>query len=366
MLRPFIVCCSLAGFLPLQGADAPDDVVGRFLYFEEGLEDYLVFLDESTGEERDINGDVDPMTYTYSITGPQTAEIVVTRDVDRYDEWTITWTGPGTGTFVREEFRDSNLEDTDTGGFVESSGSSIPPVDLVGVRLEEAIEGEDERFEFLTDTEGREFEPGDIDPFTYTYSLLDPVTALIVATYGTGRYDDLALTFETETTGTYLLGRVRDGNLVKEKRGQFRLDLNTQTVDLLIGDDKGGLRGQNFFNLNGTSQTVKTRLSDDRAERLRGEIENDGDDDTISARASRGSRKVKTRVFSLNPRRNVTASVTGPGASLGEVGHNASERFEIEVRRKGRGRGKGTGWLQGSSDGIPGAADRVYYNIVLP
>jgi hypothetical protein len=365
MIRVLTVFALLLGAWPLK-AETPASLVGQFLYFDEGLEDYLVFLDGSGGEERDIGGDVDPFTYTYDVTGATTAKVTVTFAVGRYDVWTLTWTGTGAGTFVREEFRNAALDDTDTGGFEESGGNAAPPTGLAGIRLEETIDGEDERFEFLTDTKGREFEPGDADPFTYVHENHDATTIRVVATYGPEDFDEVFLTFESETGGTFLLGRFRDREFVKDKRGQFRLELNTQTVDLLIHDDKGGMRGGDFFNLDGIRQTIKTRLPDDRPRRLRGEIENDGDDDSITARASRGSRKLSTRVFSVNPRRNITATATAGGTRLGEIGHDTSERIEIELRRKGRGRVNRKGWLQGTSDAIPGAADRVYYEIATP
>lgn len=349
--------------IPL-AADEPSGILGQFLYFEEGPEDYLVFIDATTGEERDIAGDVDEFTYTFAATGANTASLVATRDVGRYDEWDLTWTGAGQGTFVRREYRDDTLEDTDTGGFVESSGSSAPPSDLSGIRLEESVELEDERFEFLTETDGRKFKPGDIDPFTYTFTPAegDPA-ASIVATYRPGRYDEIDLAYEASITGTYILRRFREGLLKDEKRGPFRIALNTQTVDALIGDDKGGLRGDNFFNRTGRSQTATVRLTDDRPVRLRTEIENDGDDDGISARASRGSRKFETRFFSVRPRRNLTAKLTGPGSHLGEFEHEESERIEIETRHRGRGKGRGQGWVQGRSDDTPGAEDRVVFKI---
>ena len=162
MIRVLTVFALLIGALPLK-AETPASLVGQFLYFDEGLEDYLVFLDGSGGEERDIGGDVDPFTYTYDVTGATTAKVTVTFAVGRYDVWTLTWTGTGAGTFVREEFRNAALDDTDTGGFEESGGNAAPPTGLAGIRLEETIDGEDERFEFLTDTKGREFEPGDAD-----------------------------------------------------------------------------------------------------------------------------------------------------------------------------------------------------------
>jgi hypothetical protein len=362
MTRSLPACAVLFTALSLEAAP-PVSLLDQYLYFDEGLEDYLVFVDGTTGEVRTVGGDADPFTYTYEVTGGATAKTTVRRAADRYDVWTLTWTGAGTGTFVREEYRDDELDDTDTGRFIETSGSTAPPSGLTDVRLEETIDGEDERLEFLTSNKGREFEPGDVDPFTYTYSATDPVTAYIVATYRAGDYDEFALTFESDTAGTYLLGRFRDGEFVKNKRGQFRLAPNTQTVDVLIGATSRSLRGQNFFNLTGRNQTTSVTLRSGRPKRLRTEIENDGSDDRLSARAARGSSKQRTRYYSVSPRRNITARLTAGGLAFGEVRHGARKPIEIEVRRKSRKRGKSSTWLQGRSDVRSGAADRAVYQV---
>lgn len=362
MPRFLTACALLFAALSLEAAP-PESVLDQYLYFDEGLDDYLVFVDGTNGEVRNVGGDADPFTYTYEVTGGTTAKTTVTRAAGRYDVWTLTWTGAGTGTFVREEYRDDELDDTDTGRFVETSGSTAPPSGLTDVRIEETIDGEDERHEFLTSTKGREFKPGDVDPFTYTYSVTDPVTAYIIATYRAGDYDEFALTFESDTGGTCLFGRFRDGEFVKNKRGQFRLAPNTQTVDALIGATSRTLRGQNFFNLTGRNQTAGLRLPNTRPKRLRAEIENDGSDDRLSARAARGSNKLRTRYFSVSPRRNITSRITAGGLALGEVRHGARKPIEIEVRRKGRKRGKSSAWVQGRSDLRSGAADRAVYQV---
>lgn len=355
----------LAGLLPLVlKAELPSDLVGQFLYFEEGAEDYLVFDDATTGEERYLAGGVEPFTYTYEITGPATAIVVVTYDVDEYDRWSLTWDGPGTGTFVVEEYDDGILDDTDTGRFVESSGTASPPSNLSGSRLEEAPELEDERFEFLTPTEGREFEPGDIDPFTYAYTPVDAANASIVASFGRGRVDELSLAFETPNTGIYVMDRLESGILEDRQRGRFLLDLNSQTVDVLIGGAPRRLKGDNFFNLSGRNQTETKRIASGRPIRFLSEIENDGDDDEITARASRTSRRFKVRYYTKTPRRNVSAQLLGRGVSLGELEHDESETLEIEARRRGRGRGRTAGWVQGRSDAVAGAQDRARFVLI--
>jgi hypothetical protein len=345
-------------------ADPPAELLGQYLYFEEGPEDYLIFTSSTAGEERDLIGDIDPFTYTFAATGPATATLVVTYDVGEYDEWDLTWDGAGTGTFTREEYKDAELEDTDTGRFVESGGTTTPPADFTDVRLEEGVELEDERFEFLTDTNGREFEPGDVDPFTYVYTPVDATTATILATFKVDRWDDLTLTFESETTGTYVLDRYDDNVIKGQKRGDFRLDLNQQTIDVIIGDDSGPLRGDDFFNQSGRNQTEVVQLTGERPATIRTEIENDGDDDSVAARASRPSRKFETKYFTTKPRRNVTAKISGKGLSVGDLGHDERETLEIEARKKGKGRGRSSGWVEGRSGEIAGAKDKGHFDLI--
>ena len=344
-------------------AAPPTDLLGQFLYFEEGPDDFLLFDDATTGEERDLLGDIDPFTYTYTVTGPNTAEFVATYGPGEFDEWDLIFDGPGTGSFVRREYDEDNLKDTDTGRFTESSGSSTPPVALIGIHLEEAVELEDERFEFLTETDGREFEPGDVDPFTYVYEITDPSRATIVATYKIDKSDSLTLTFETDTTGTYVMDRIDDGVLKDQKRGDFRLDVNTQTVDVAIGKTSTRLRGDDFFNPSGRQQTEQVRLKGTRPVKITTEIENDGDDDNVEARSGKISKKLEVRYFTTKPRRNVTSSLAKGGLDLGTLEHQESEEIEIEIRSRRGGKAKAKGFVEGRSSEIEGARDRANFNV---
>ena len=360
-----LLSISIATLAPfsLQAAP-PSDLLGKYLYFEEeGPEDYLIFDDATTGEKRDLVGGIDGFGYTFVPTGPTTATVVVTYDVGEYDEWNLTWDGAGTGTFTRDEYKDSALEDTDMGRFVESGGTTAPPAGFSGIRLEETVE-QNERFEFLTETEGREFEPGDVDPFTYVYDAVDATTATIVATYKPGRRDELTLTFVSETTGTYLLDRHDDNLLKDQKSGDFRLDLNQQVIDVVIGDDNGPLVGDDFFNQTGRNQTETVLLTGNGLVKIRSEIENDGADDSVNARASRSSKMFETSYYTSKPRRNVTAKISGSGLSLGDIGHDEREVIDIEVRKKGKGRGRSIGWIQGRSSEVAGAKDKGRFNLI--
>jgi hypothetical protein len=346
----------------LFGATPPSELTGEFLYFEEGPDDFLIFSNATNGEERDLAGDVDPFTYVYTITGPATATLTVTYDPEDgdYEEWDLTWNTNGKGTFVRREYRDSILRDTDTGQFHENTEASFPPADLIGARLEEAVELEDERFEFLTDTIGREFEPGDIDPFTYTYGVSGADTADLIATFKADKWDELDLTFETAATGTYVLRRFDDNLLKDEKRGEFRLAGNTHVVDLAVGESRSTLVGDNYFNASGARQTVGiTTRKNSGSTSIIARAENDGDSDSFTIRASKGNRRFAVQYLSTSPRRNVTSKITrGRGYKVEQLNHGQASVLQVQARPKGS-RGGLTLRIRGSSESVRGAVDQA-------
>jgi len=277
-----------------------------------------------------------------------------------FDEWDLAWTSNGTGTFVRREYKDHALDDTDTGSFQENSGEPSPPANLIGIRLEETIQLEDERFEFLTDTAGREFEPGDVDPFTYVYTVTGATTANVIATFKSDKWDDLALTFESESRGTYLLQRYDDNVLKDEKRGDFFTNQNTHTVDLTVGESIRSLVGDDFYNASGARQTAKIKIRKNKGTtRFLTYAENDGDDDSLNVRSSRGNRNFAVQIFSNNPRRNVTSKISrGRGLTIEDVPHAVRKKFVIQTKTK-RSRGRLTLRFRGSSNSIRGAVDQA-------
>ena len=83
--------------------------------------DRLVFSTDSAGIESgdDVNDDEpNAFTYTYTSTGDTTAALVVQFKADKWDEYDLTFVAGNTGAFVRREFDDGVLDDTDTGAFV--------------------------------------------------------------------------------------------------------------------------------------------------------------------------------------------------------------------------------------------------------
>jgi hypothetical protein len=82
VIHSIVLIRFLLGFGVAPGAEPPTDLLGQFLYVEEGPEDDRVFIDGSNAEEGDPAGDLDAVTDTDPVTGTATADLVVTRDVD--------------------------------------------------------------------------------------------------------------------------------------------------------------------------------------------------------------------------------------------------------------------------------------------
>jgi len=81
----------------------------------------LVVATATAGTEFDDSAPTE-FTYTYSLTGANTASLIVRFKADKWDEYDLTFTaGMNTGTFARREFDNNTLKDTDTGTFIGST-----------------------------------------------------------------------------------------------------------------------------------------------------------------------------------------------------------------------------------------------------
>ncbi len=76
----------------------------------------LEFSGADAGTEHDDSGP-NPFTYIYEVTGAATANLVVVLKADKWDEYVLTFTGDGVGTFERTEYDNNLLKDTDSGTF---------------------------------------------------------------------------------------------------------------------------------------------------------------------------------------------------------------------------------------------------------
>jgi hypothetical protein len=80
----------------------------------------LEFSGAAAGTEHDDSGP-NPFTYTYEVTGTNTANLVIVLKADKWDEYSLTFTGEGVGTFERTEYDNNLLKDTDSGTFSAAS-----------------------------------------------------------------------------------------------------------------------------------------------------------------------------------------------------------------------------------------------------
>ncbi|MBN8247060.1 MAG: hypothetical protein J0L84_06405, partial [Verrucomicrobia bacterium] len=82
--------------------------------------DRLVFETDTRGTEYsdDVNDDEpNVFTYEYRITGAGSASLILRRGNDRRDEYELNFLEGNAGSFLRREFRDGLLKDTDSGLF---------------------------------------------------------------------------------------------------------------------------------------------------------------------------------------------------------------------------------------------------------
>ncbi len=220
----------------------PSSPIGQsFTVTEDGggahLEDTLEFLTATTGREVDPEGDIDSFTYTYNVTGANTAEVRAQEKPDKWSDYTFTFDGSGGGTYVQRRFDDNEFKDQRSGDINEDSGAAGAPADLVGVTIElvEAAEVEEsERLDFLTGDRGREVEPGDVDPFAYTWQVTGASTADAVLTFKLNRkWDEYTFTFTSDTGGTFTVDRFDKGRFKDTKTGTFTLAENAEILDPL-------------------------------------------------------------------------------------------------------------------------------------
>ncbi|MCB1234701.1 MAG: hypothetical protein KDM91_06490 [Verrucomicrobiae bacterium] len=238
-----LMAALLLGLVPaaLFAQTPPSGVLGLSFTVQEdadggNLEDHIEFTSATAGRTIDpVDSDIDDFDYTYTPTGANTAEVILQFKPDKWDEYTLTFDGAGGGTFVLREFDKNALKDTDTGDFTENSGAGGLPASLNGVTIEtfEAVEIETpERLDFLTGTRGREVEPGDVDPFVYTYQVTGADTASAVLTFKTNiKWDEYDFTFLTDTSGTYVQRRFDKRVLKDTKTGTFTVAENTDILD---------------------------------------------------------------------------------------------------------------------------------------
>jgi hypothetical protein len=236
---------------------APDTFAGLTMNLDEQPGgDLLEFSTATTGV--DLGADPDPFAYVYTrLTADQAqVELVPTGRSDaRQEVYVFTFTAPGIGTWMRDEFRNGQLKDRDRGVFRVVSGNppgggtnqppsgtpSVPvepPASLTGLVYWFQTGLTPDRLEFTTDTTGVEFEdnprPNDDDPnkpFTYSYRVLSADTASLVVNLPNNRRDEYDLTFTTGAQGKFVRREFRNGVLDDTDRGTFSPSSTPPVID---------------------------------------------------------------------------------------------------------------------------------------
>lgn len=214
--------------------------------------DVMQFVTATTG--LDVSeGDSDPFTYLYSRQGENEAQAELSYASNRNDVITFSFTGPGVGTWSRDEYRDGRLKDHDAGPFrivgiapaaagtnpvivnrnvivAPPVASPAPPASLSNLVYYFQSSGIPDRYEFSDDRNGREVqgvvqEGSPTNALVYTYTVLSSNTAslrLSFGYYGMGgdRYD-CDLTFTDGSSGHFVRRLYRRGVLKDTDDGAF-------------------------------------------------------------------------------------------------------------------------------------------------
>lgn len=237
--------------------------------------DVMKFLQATTGEDVS-DSDSDPFTYTYTRSGNNEAKAELFYASNKVDQLIFAFTGPGVGTWSRDEFRDGRLKDHDDGpfrivGIAPAVGTNAPavnpnvivappvappapPASLSNLVYYFQSSGVPDRYEFGDDHNGREV-PGVVqeglptNALAYVYNVLGANTASLVMSfgyYGMGgdRYE-CDLTFTDGSSGHFVRRLYRRGVLKDTDSGAF-----SQNVELA---DRSGSYSQPPASTNSSS-----------------------------------------------------------------------------------------------------------------
>jgi hypothetical protein len=224
---------------------------------------------------------------------------------NREDRITMSFTAPGEGTWVKEEFRNGALERRGMGRFHSSTndpGTTPPPVvtptpqppapptALAGMRLHIRSGDLPVELKFLTTTNGVE-EAGENRhgahlpeiAFIYDYAALSSNTAALKLNFATNSFDgdrnEYDLTFTDGGSGTFVRRIVRLGSVVSTDSGVFGPDHN----EVETGDDHGGHGGEagDDNGGSGTASAAPATIVDDKGTAVETEVQKPEKTETI-------------------------------------------------------------------------------------
>jgi len=234
---------------PVNEGVTPDSISGlSYVLNDGGTPEQLDFLTGSTGQEVDlVENDLDPFSYTFQENNDTNATIIITFDADKWDVYAFNYAN---GTFVRQEFKDSTLEDTDSGTFSQLGDPTMPPTpgtgddnngggddtgdpgsgnpvsdglspnSISGLSWTLNDGGTLERLDFLSESTGKEVDlaDSDSDPFTYTYQRSSDTSATINVTFDAEKYDVYNFDF---SNGSFVRQEFKDNVLDDTDSGTF-------------------------------------------------------------------------------------------------------------------------------------------------
>jgi hypothetical protein len=222
--------------------ESPDTL--QFLTATNGLEDE----DHFTGVDNNPNK---PFAYTYSLVKSNAATLVVTFSATRRDEYALTFTVGAQGSFVRREFRNNVLDDTDTGSFSPSAlaltnlpvvivtnnpvTTNPPPVIVTNAPVASPSAVTAQKFTFtetgsssvpvvatfLTSNFGSQTDDSAPSTFNYTYTKTGPTTANLTINFKLGKWDTYEINFTAANSGTFLRREYRNFLLNDTDTGTF-------------------------------------------------------------------------------------------------------------------------------------------------
>jgi hypothetical protein len=166
-------------------------------------------------------------TYTYTLTASNSAAIVVTFKSGKWDEYDLTFSSAAQGLFVRREYQDGVLKDTDRGGFSAvvlappnppgGGGGTMPTNSVSGFTYTMDDGGAiPTTLIFSSMTAGTELDDSAPSQFTYTYTVTGVNTANLVARFKTDKWDEYDLVFTAGANSGAFVRRAFDQNLLKK------------------------------------------------------------------------------------------------------------------------------------------------------
>lgn len=225
------------------------------------------YVDDHSGHDVYSAGE-DPFNYQYSRLSANRAQVERAYTPDRSEVLTYTYTAPGQGTWVREEFRQGELERRVLGVFryLEDSTNSIPgttqppvvihtaqppapPTALTGLVYYVLSGAQPDKLTFQTLTAGvempirttsdeteNEVSPGG-NTFSYTYQVLTTNTASLIVNFGYygfgGDKNEYDLTYTDGPSGTFVRRIYRLGALYSTDQGAFSpYDVSTNATSV--------------------------------------------------------------------------------------------------------------------------------------